>query len=636
MTETTQSRSNAVFMVAHHTPLSGYFTGVFALPGPDGPPNLRGPFDELASAVRRSPESTVYRFDAFADVWARLGAERPVICAPAWIRVVDIPWVDRDGPPMPFAPHPATIAHIVDLAPLVRAFGVNLEELRKTRQERVAETDSVHIFECEWEGSESGVRGWCEVESRANFVRWTLMPMRKDRQALGSTNFTWPSKLIRTEHHFGSASAVTVIVPTSNENEYERIALLNAESCAGRPWPGIAHNWSTMLLQPVVRGTLRIAQFAPFDFTPNWGGRDNPNATGVDPSYGATWTAPLFPSEAPPSPHILTRMRPAISRYASRPCHWLEPGTIQRLRVVDGRQLTLHKGQPYERAEADVLGIGTQFKGDGFTDYWTPLGTYDHEHRSVAPLAVYCVLTGDLWAHHIADSYLAAECYERSVANGWVQGGRGQALPWIAGKLLQRITNDNDLVVAWDRHNAKRIEQYRRTRMVSPDVIVGGVFRDGSPWGGGTGAFFDPYEQSLLVTALMLNGHVQDAFEHGRGLVTGLWWSEDGICHAAYNQRWIDGPWPHPIKVGQPLNDDLRAGGEALGTWIGAGLRSFVLAADRLSRLGDPRVQMALVALRDLDKTLPTIQQDGELFAAAHRSGYGTVIDVIRPPEGSR
>ena len=49
-----------VFDIAHNAPLSGWFYGTFAVSGPDGPATLRGPFEEIACAVRRSAAVGVY------------------------------------------------------------------------------------------------------------------------------------------------------------------------------------------------------------------------------------------------------------------------------------------------------------------------------------------------------------------------------------------------------------------------------------------------------------------------------------------------------------------------------------------------------------------------------------------------
>ena len=618
-----------VFDIAHNAPLSGWFYGSFAVRGPDGPATLRGPFEEIACAVRRSPESTVYRFAAIADNWKSFAR-----VTEAASMVVDVPWVERTGPELEFAPHPSTLAKIMDLVPQCIPDGTG-DRLSETTRDRIAATAAAHIFRSLLDGDSHYVEAWAEVPSFAPVVFWTLIPRRRDAQAVGSMRFAWPWHSEERNFGFAAIDPVRVALVTAvDPNDAEAKAIAN--SANARIWEGVPNNWGgDLLMQEIVRGTPRIAALVAEEelLYPapgwDWGGRDNPNATGVDRSFGSTFTAPIWRHNGKAEPRALAMLRLTSTKYGLRPCHWSEPGVSSILRVVPQRALTMHKGQPYERAEADLLRIGTQYRGEN-----AGLGTYDHEHRSVAPLAVHALLTGDWASHYIADSYLAAECYERSVANGWVQPGRGQGLPWIAGKLLQRITNDTHLDLAWEAHNQKRHAQYVGARLVGPDIITGGLYTRGSPWveGGVEQPYDDPYEQGMIVLALLLNGWTTDAYKHGKGLIAGVWWDEQGRAHGAYNRRWKDGRWPHAIAIGQPVNDDLAKSGDALGMWVGAGLRAFLVAANRLSMLGLPPVAVVEQALRDMDPVLDTLP-DGELLAAAHRSMFGT---VIAPVDGGR
>lgn len=627
-------RTNQAWAVAQHMPAAGYFTGSFALRGPNGPATLRGPMNEIASAIRRSPEATVYRFDAFAQNWLPF-ARAGITDLPPGERIVDVPWADRDGPDLGFSVNPETLAKIMSLVPDALAMGPNAELLPAPTFERIVESPNVHVFAFKWRGEKHYIDGWAEVEARAPFIRWTLIPRRYDAQPIGSMSFSWPWLTIQRQIGFADVNVarVTIQMPT-DPSEIEQKAFANAVFPGGlrmagttRIWRGVPHKWGGDLFgQGIVLGSARVtALVAAQRQNPRpWAGRDNPNATGVDASFGSTWTAPIWPQVGAPDPRVLESMLAVADIYGARPCHWSEPIVGGILRVVPGRALTLHKGQPYDRTDADSIIVGAQYRGT-----MNGLETYDHEHRSIGPLAVYATLTGEHGAHYIADSYLAAECYERSVANGWVQPGRGQGLPWIAGGILARITNDEHLRDAWAAHDVKRLAQYNSAKKSGPKVTVGGLYERGSPWGETSdGAYSDPYEQGTIVMALLLNGHVAEAFEHGKGLVPGIWWDEKGIAHGAYNQRWHGGDWPHELRIGQPINDDLAPSGDALGMWVGAGLRAFITAASRTSNLGVDPVPIARAAVRDLDPVLLTIP-DGELLCAAHRSLWE--VPIVEP-----
>lgn len=634
--------------IAHHAPETGYFVGSFSIRGPNGPATLRGPFDEIASAISRCPESTTYLFDAIADNW--LPARRAVPNENAGEMVVDIPWVERAAPDLPHSVHADTLARIVDLVPVADAIGDRPERFTATAPMRIADCPNAHRFVVEWHGSHHVVAGWADVDARAPFVRWTLIARRRDGQVGSAISFRWPWMMREIEIGFGEAATLRVVCPTAiDPSDIEAQAIANATRGAqgyraSGLWLGIPHEWGGDLLgQPIVRGTSRIVALAQAEMAwqdstrgspwlDRWGGRANPNAPGVDASFGSTWTAPLWPQTGLPDPRVLHAMREAVHRYERRPQHWHPLASL----TPDGVH-TLHKGQPYDAADAAHFGIGPQFR-TGPNEF----ATHDHEHRAVAPLAVFAALTGDVAAIELCASYLAAECFERSVVNGWVQAGRGQGLPWIAGATLVRLFDaDEDVTLRWADHDARRITQYHAAKRTGPLVTVGGLYTRGSPWldaSGAEQAYSDPYEQATIAVALWLSGHVGEAFDHARSIVTGIWWDSAGRAHGAYNQRWLDGNWPHEVRVGQPINDDLRPAGDPLGMWVGAGLRVFLLAAQRLRDAGDPRgdhpwLPVARAALRDMDPVLDTLSEDGELFAAAHRSWWGAIPELVRESE---
>lgn len=620
----------ATIAIAHHAPLSGYFTGSFALRGKNGPATLRGPMNEIASAIKRTDETTVYRFDAFAQNWTPFRRAGIADLAPGE-QVCDVPWADREGPELGFSVNSETLSKIMDLVPVAIAQGPDTELLPPPKMERIVATPNAHVFAFTWRGDTHYVDGFAEVEARAPFIRWTLIHKRYDGQPIGTMLFSWPWLTITRTIGFASIDPARItIMMSSDPSDIEQEAFRNAVFPGGlamagttRIWRGVPQRWGGELFgQAVVLGSPRVTALVAAQRTnPRpWAGRDNPNATGVDPSFGSTWTAPIWPQTGAPDPRVIEAMCMVSDIYGARPCHWSEPISGGILRWNATRQVTLHKGQPYDRAEADVLKIGTQFRGT-----INGLETYDHEHRSIGPLAIFATLTGDHAAHYIADSYLAGECYERSVANGWVQAGRGQGLPWIAGNVLSRISTDEHLRSAWLDHDATRLQQYLGARLAGSVVTVGGLYQRGSPWSeNDAGSYSDPYEQGTIVMALLLNGHLQEAYEHGKGLICGVWW-ENGVAHGAYNQRWHGGEWPHQIAAGQPINNDLAKSGDALGMWVGAGLRAFLVAANRTSNLGLDPVPAVRAAVRDLDGTLASIP-DGELLAAAHRSLWETPI----------
>lgn len=610
-----------VYAIAHHAPRTGYFVGSFSLRGPNGPATLRGPCNELASAISRCPESTTYTFDAIADNWT--AARRK------GLDVYDIPWVEREGPPLEHAVHPDTLARITSLIPDVVAMGDRPDRLDASKPVLFTSSPSTQCFRVVFQGLYHRAEAYAYVDARAPFVRWTILASRDDGQSGSGLRVTWPWQSMQGDIEFGAmlvlrAVCETVIDPT----EIERQAIENARAVRGGLWLGVSHAWGGDLLgQPIVKDPrcdgVMVEELR---------GRENPNAPGVDPTFGSTWTAPIWPSDDLPDPRVLDQMRlwTVDAGYAFRPQHWHALHFVQ----PDGEH-TLHKGQPYGRDDADHFELGAQYRTG--PDVYT---THDHEHRSVAPLAVFAALTGDIAARSVAESYLAAECWERSVTMGWTQAGRGQGLPWIAGATLARLFEPTERVHRmWRDHDAKRLAQYHATKRVGSLVTVGGLYTRGSPWvvDGVEQPYSDPYEQATIALALWLSGHVGEAFAHARSLITGLWWDSSGRCHGAYNQRWRDGDWPHEVRIGQPINDDLRPGGDALGMWVGAGLRVFLLAAKALGDAGDPRgvdpwLPIARAAIRDLDPTIANLP-DGEILAAAHRAWWGAIPELVHEPE---
>lgn len=622
-----------VYTIAHHAPRTGYFVGSFSLRGPRGPAVLRGPFNEIASAISRCPESTTYTFDAISDNWT--AAMRPGLDVRPEEMVCDIPWVEREGPPLDHAVHPDTIARIAQIMPVIEAIGTKAEKLSAGKPYQVASSPNTQRFKVVFVGNHHLVEAYADVDARAPFVRWVFLARRIDGQSGSTLRISWPWLSRTMQIDFGAIEIRRIVVPTAiDPTALEQQAIENAIAAYGGRWFGIPHVWGGDLLdQPIVRGR---AGGCPWDLR-DYMGRDNPNAPGVDPTFGSTWTALLWPVEGLPDPRRLGDLIVwgVDCGFARRPQHW----DTLRIKEPDGKH-TLHKGQPYDAEDAAFFGVGPQFRTgpDVFT-------THDHEHRSVAPLAVCAALTGDVAAREVAESFLAAESWERSVTMDWPQAGRGQGLPWIAGATLARLLDPNGwLVQRWRAHDAKRLEQYHASRKVGPLVTVGGLYTRGSPWvvDGVEQPYSDPYEQATIALALWLSGHVGEAFGHARSLITGLWWDAETEafprrCHGAYNQRWRDGDWPHEVRIGQPINDDLRPGGDALGMWVGAGLRVFLLAAKALGDAGDPRgndpwLPIARAAIRDLDPVLTSVS-DGELLAAAHRAWWGTLPELVREPE---
>ncbi len=618
-----------VYTIAHHAPRTGYFVGSFSLRGPRGPAVLRGPFNEIASAISRCPESTTYTFDAIADNWT--AARRQGLVIGSHEQVCDIPWVEREGPPLDHAVHPDTIARLAQLMPVIEAIGTKPERLAASDPYLVASSPNTQRFKIAFAGNHHLVEAYADVDARAPFVRWVLFARRLDGQSGSSLRISWPWLSRTMQIDFGAIGIRRIVVPTAiDPNAIEQQAIANAGDVEGGLWLGIPHVWGGDLLgQPIVRDPMWGSNIVDIGALR---GRDNPNAPGVDPTFGSTWTAPIWPAEGLPDPRALNEMRFWIvdAGYARRPQHW----HALRYLTPDGEH-TLHKGQPYGRDDADHFEVGAQYRTG--PDVYT---THDHEHRSVAPLAVFAALTGDVSARSVAESFLAAECWERSVTMGWTQAGRGQGLPWIAGTTLARLFHQEERVHRmWRDHDAKRLAQYHATKRVGSLVTVGGLYTRGSPWGvdGVEQPYSDPYEQATIALALWLSGHVGEAFAHSRSLITGLWWDSSGRCHGAYNQRWRDGDWPHEVRIGQPINDDLRPGGDALGMWIGSGLRVFLLAAKALGDAGDPRgndpwLPIARAAIRDLDPTIANLP-DGEILAAAHRAWWGALPELVREPE---
>lgn len=628
-----------VYTIAHHAPRTGYFVGSFSLRGPRGPATLRGPFDEIASAIRRCPESTVYQFDAFAENW-RPHARQNVPNLGADEQIVDLPWIEREGPPLEFAAHPSTVDRMMDLAPEIDAAG---EALSEPSIERVIATPNLHRFRLTWNaGKLVCATAIADVDARFPWVRWTISVRRRDAQHGGTATIRWPWKLCQRQLKFGSLNALRVLCVTAQDpTEIEQRAIRNmtVDSYDGpvwTAWHGIPHDWNGDFLgQPIVRGPRELAVRIAGE---SWsgmqlGGRVNPNAPGVDPTFGTTWTAPLWPTEGLPDPRVLTALREGATVYAMRPCHWLEPDTTRRLDPwSEHAGLTLHKGQPYDRKEADELEIGRQYRSD-IDSAW---GTFDHEHRSVAPLATYLALTGDPLAEMSVDSMLSAETYERSVLMAWMQAGRGNGLPWIAGSLLARVTGDASLVVAWNQHSDERLRQLRDKRLQGFPISVAGTYLRGSPWldsSGNEAPYSDPYEQATIVVALWLEHRrtgirefAQLALELGRGVVAGHYRDSDGIARAAYNMRWLGGAWPH--KPGEAIHDDLRPGGDALSRWAGSGLHAYLLAGDALgiTDAQEPWRVEARELIRDLARGAEELPP-GEWLAAWHRGWLG-----VAPP----
>jgi hypothetical protein len=612
-----------VHYIAHHAPRTGYFVGSFSLRGPRGPAVLRGPFNEIASAISRCPESTTYTFDAIADNWT--SARRQGLTTSSLDQVCDIPWVEREGPPLDHAVHPDTIARLAQLMPLIEAIGTKAEKLSARPPYQVASSPNTMRFKVAFSGDYHRVDAYADVDARAPFVRWVILARRIDGQSGSTLHISWPWLSRTMQIDFGAIEIRRIVVPTAIDlTALEQQAIENADAVEGGIWHGIPHVWGGDLLgQPIVRGR---AGGCPWDLR-DYMGRDNPNAPGVDPTFGSTWTALLWPVEGLPDPRRLGDLIVwgVDCGFARRPQHW----DVLAVMEPDGKH-TLHKGQPYDAEDAAFFGVGPQFRTgpDVFT-------THDHEHRSVAPLAVCAALTGDVAAREVAESFLAAESWERSVVMGWMQPGRGNGLPWIAGSLLARVTGDTSLVVAWNHHSSERLRQLRDKRLQGYPITVAGTYFRGSPWlvDGAEQPYSDPYEQATIVVACWLEFRrtgdrefAEIALELGRGVVAGHYRDSDGTARAAYNMRWLGGNWPH--TPGGPINGDLRPGGDALSRWAGCGLHCYLLAGDALgiADAAEPWRVFARGLIPDLARGAEALP-DGEWLAAWHRGWLG-----VAPP----
>lgn len=611
-----------IHTIAHRAPPSGFFVGRFAIPG-HGPDILRGPFDEIAAAVFRSPEATVYQFSALAEAWSPMRDLREDYV---------VPWVERTAPMPPFAPHPSTLARILELIPIAEVDG---QRLATPTFERVVSAATLHSFHIVWDSNGVVVNAWAEIPHAMPWIDWTIIAQRRDSQPV-RVNLTWPWHSRAILSGFGEAAIRSVLLITDMElDPAEELAIENARN---GPWLGLPTEWrGTLLGQPVVRSQSGLLDRAALSWQGSWSGRENPNAPGVDNAFGATWTAPLWPSSGGANPSALRTLYSEATDYGFRPCHFLQREDARPLRIArDGDHATLHKGQPHGLSDAILLGIGPQFRSQDND-------TFDHEHRSVAPLAIAALLTGELGLLHLCESYLGQEMLERSFLSKWPQAGRGQGLPWIAATTLRKVLEGDPKRVEFTvGYDDERWRQYLSARRSGPAITVGGLYTRGSPWvvDGVERPYSDPYEQGILAVALWLSmgddpQRIDAAWSHAISLPTGLWWDAGGRAHAAYNQRWWDGYWPHNVEVGMPINDDLRPAGDAMGTWIGAGLLALLSIAERIRELWPedqrprhPWLRVAAAALRDFELQVGALPP-GEQFAAAHRSMAGAAPELV-------
>lgn len=593
--------------VLHEVPMSGYFVGRFAIPQTMSPmpATLRGPRDELAVLVHQAygaGEPCVYQFDAFADGF---GVEQHVGENGYPLRVV--PWVARSGPPLRFAAHPRALDNAFPTVAYEAALGVPFPS---PGMDRVDAHDQAVTARCVWDDGETIVEAFYALPARAPGLFVFLTAQRHDGQDGPPVRVSWPDRHVVLTPCFGQLASRSVVRVVPGEDA------VSANLKHGF-WYGLAlEGLGTLLGMPVVYDLAGARGVDPADVC----GRDRVNDAGVDACYGATWTSPIFGMSRPLPERLARLVDIARFSYARRPMHW------RRVREAAEKlpNVTLHKGQPTHPDDALALGVGPKRE----TPVSDPVQPFDHEHRTLHPLAVLVALTADVGLIELAKSLAANELHERTVLNAWTAPGRGQARPWHSGTSLMRALGMRapaSLRLAWADHDATRLQRYRAARKSGPAITVGGLYDRASPWlvNGKEQLYSVPYEQAQLVEALYAAGHVRDAYEHGLGLATSLFWAEDGTVASAYMQRWLNGEWPHEVRVGQPINANLRAGGRPLGTWAAGGIRATLAAARDLGE-SHPWLAVLAAALPSIDETVRSLPDGAERIAAVHLSRVGT------------
>lgn len=599
----------------------------------DAPEVLIGPSGIVAYRLGQvGTAAATYGIETFAELLAPMRIDLAPASG-AGRQIVAIPLRERhasDRVPA-WAPHPAVLEQLVGLVPRVT---VAQRDLGSPQIEFVRQSAGDQVWQWTWDDAETPIVGGARVRARSPIVDCWFVARARDAaarslpivldstqemilEADGIRSVTAGDVVGDLVLDFGAVDVIRARIAVRRRDleaaEDERAI----EAARGGPWRGLADRWAGQWLGgPVVQGSATthaqvrgwIERQAAGEIVRPWMARTNPNAGGVDPGMGLTWSAPIWPRGLRADPRVVQMVLRSADTWAWRPSHWWEPAA---LRLVDPPpahpKLTMHTQQPW-RADPDVLGLTLQGSRKSPIRGLEP---HDVEHRFAGPLAAALALTGDPALDVVARAWIAQELHERSAKLGWPQNGRAEGRTIATVAVLGQVTGYRTTEVrAYIERRLHLVRTATPSARVPGDrpVHVCKLSDRGEPW-----LYWVPYEEAQFAWAAWLSGDVGLARLHGRTVAAGCSFDGAGKLTVAYHVRYRTGA-EEGLALGEPgaPHPDAKPGGAALAQWAGAGLHAYLLADAVLRARGtvsghDPYLDVARRAITQLDLSVDAL-----------------------------
>lgn len=500
----------ATYTVSHVLPTSGFFSGTFALATANGPESLHvGAV--VATRIEQTPTSAVYSFAALRELLAPANLRAPLLPPVAPVDVIprsqgftnyvfayevgELTWDDASVPAAP-AIHPAVQVGLVTgtLEPASLSYdGQGLSLARVDTHLAGAHTRETFRAVLPRTGFSVVVDAWRDTEAVVPWARWGFVARRTDGQEdaipvmvswRGDERATLALPIV-----FGSLPVRRAIVLPLSPPAALAVTAISPNLCHGiqKAAPAEFLGLPTAVATPEFQDALRVMRFA--EVVDLLDGRDDPNPGSADGSHGYT-AAHFLWSSAAGMPETIAALVKAAEGSGTRPRHWYHSGRRFGVWPDQFPGQSLHKGQPYNRADANTFGVGERFAGANSLNR----RPHDEEHESGAVLATAVAVTADWGLRAIAESYLSTLLLTRSVVLNYPQVGRGQGRPWVATETLGRLNRtaeapaavlaaDAAITAMFVAHRATRIAQYNAAKiLVTGTEYVPGLYYRGSNW----------------------------------------------------------------------------------------------------------------------------------------------------------
>lgn len=577
------------YVVRMNAPQRGFFVGSFVAPA-DWPDVLTGPRGEIAVRTHTMrAHSAIYSLSAFGEAIVDAGTEPDLLGTHEAVLIL-FEADDSVAASIRFAPHPSVGDDVSELVPVGKFNGVSYRPVPM-----LWESSSAHQT---WRmniGTAAVL--FATIRSNSSIVDYALvgrddgeMVLEFGEPVVGLSDAGIWTDILRGSsmrcdiHRFRVACR-----SWTDKHPDHHLAELTADeqSMAFRgPWHGAADNFREWL------GVDRMTFGVSLD---DWIPRNNPNAGGTDPAFGAV----VHASEVS-AIYIESDLRAADQwgRHPMFPGEWeANPDTgVRYVSPIDPPpshpDLTTHKCQPW---------IEEKRGGIGAVDGKHPM---DGQHRAMmTPITLYG-MTGDPALRFMLDLWLGAEVHDRRRKLGWVGSGREEGR--IAYNVCAALELGLGDEVALREYLMARLDVAVASRPASPGPVRPMFVIDrGLPWEGWT-----PWEEAQaawgwwrLYSITGRRTALEMAHERGRNVALALGEASDSESFwipyrvRYYSDGRVPDISPHSADIVSP-----NFGPDGLFAWSMSGLRAFILATREIGELPTEVHERVIRALRWSDR----------------------------------